>query len=85
MNERNLSPSTEALNVRLGQRIRQAKRASDLTQERLAELIQCSPTFVSAIECGRSTMRLCTLVSLSNALGIRPDLLLQDSLQTALP
>ena len=64
----------------LGKRIRQARRSKDMTQEALAEVIHCSPTFVSGIERGCSPMSMVTFVAIANALSVSPTQLLQDSL-----
>lgn len=43
-----------------------------LTQERLAEIAELSPTFIAKLEAGVKTPSLDTIVELSAALGIDP-------------
>ena len=57
----------------IGKRIKIARIKADLTQERLAEMVEISPTHMSNIETGT------TLVSLANALSVTVDDLLCDS------
>lgn len=63
----------------IGKRIKIARIKADVTQERLAETIEISPTHLSNIETGTTRVSLTTLVNLANALGITVDDLLCDS------
>ena len=63
----------------IGKRIKIARIKSDLTQERLAELVEISPTHMSNIETGTTRVSLSTIVSLANALSVTVDDLLCDS------
>ena len=63
----------------IGKRIRIARINADLTQERLSDLLDISPSHMSNIETGTTRLSLTTLVNLANALGVSPDDLLCDS------
>ena len=56
----------------LGDRIRGFRKAKGLTQEKLAELADLHPTFVSEIETGKANYSISTLLSISNALKVNP-------------
>lgn len=59
--------------VLLGQRIKALRKARRLTQERLAELAEIHPTFLSEIETGKANATARILFSLAEALGVRPE------------
>ncbi|MPL96249.1 hypothetical protein SDC9_42424 [bioreactor metagenome] len=63
----------------IGKRIKIARIKVDLTQEKLAEMIELSPTHLSNIETGTTRVSLSTIVSLANALSVSVDDLLCDS------
>ena len=63
----------------LGERIRNARTALGLTQERLAEIASLSTSHMSNIETGTTRVSLNTVVRLANALGVSTDHLLADS------
>lgn len=63
----------------IGKRIKIARIKSELTQERLAEKVNISPTHMSNIETGTTRVSLTTIVSLANALSVTVDNLLCDS------
>lgn len=63
----------------LGKRIRAERKSKKMTQEQLAELIDCSPTHISHLENGSTKMSLSVFVSIVNALGVSADKLLIDS------
>ncbi|MFZ5988054.1 MAG: helix-turn-helix domain-containing protein [Bacillota bacterium] len=65
---------------KLGQRIRETRISNKYTQEKLAELCEISPTFLSAIERGNKKLSVETLVRISSALEISVDRLLIDSI-----
>lgn len=56
--------------VLAGKRIRRRRRWMDITQERLAEMINVSTSFVGHIERGSRTPSVDTLVALCGALGV---------------
>ena len=63
----------------IGKRIKIARIKADLTQERLAEMVEISPTHMSNIETGTTRVSLTAIVSLANALSVMVDDLLCDS------
>ena len=63
----------------IGRRIKIARIKADLTQERLAEMVEISPTHMSNIETGTTRVSLTAIVSLANALSVTVDDLLCDS------
>lgn len=70
--------------TRIGHRVRTIRKRRGLTQERLSELINCTPTYISHIESGNKSMSLETLILIANALNVTADELLVDSLQNTL-
>lgn len=54
----------------LGKRIRELRKAKNLTQEKLAELVGIGPANISYIETGRFSPSVETLTKLSEALGV---------------
>lgn len=67
----------------IGKRIKIARIKADLTQERLAEMVEISPTHMSNIETGTTRVSLTVIVSLANALSVTVDDLLCDSVVKA--
>ena len=63
----------------ISKRIKIARIKADLTQERLAEMVEISPTHMSNIETGTTRVSLTAIVSLANALSVMVDDLLCDS------
>lgn len=63
----------------IGKRIKIARIKADLTQERLAEMVEISPTHMSNIETGTTRVSLTAIVSLANALSVTVDDLLCNS------
>ena len=68
-----------------GKRIKIARIKADLTQERLAEAVEISPTHLSNIETGTTRVSLTAIVNLANALSVTVDDLLCDSVIQAKP
>lgn len=62
----------------VGQRIKDAREAKNLTQEELAALVNFSSTHVSVIERGLKVTKLDTFVAIANALDVSADELLVD-------
>ena len=58
----------------VGQRIKSAREAKNLTQEELAALVNLSPTHVSVIERGLKVTKLDTFVAIANALDVSADI-----------
>ena len=67
----------------IGKRIKIARIKADLTQERLAEMVDISSTHMSNIETGTTRVSLTAIVSLANALSVTVDDLLCDSVVKA--
>lgn len=63
----------------IGKRIKIARIQKDMTQEKLAEAIELSPTHLSNIERGNGKISLTTLVNIANILGVTVDNLLCDN------
>lgn len=63
----------------IGKRIKTARIRLDMTQERLAEQVNLSPSHLSNIETGTTKVSLSTIVKLANALHVSVDGLLADS------
>ena len=64
----------------IGKRIKIARIKADLTQERLAELIDISPTHLSNIETGTTRVSLNTIITIANVLSVTSDDLLCDNI-----
>ena len=62
----------------VGQRIKAAREAKNLTQEELAALVNLSTTHVSVIERGLKVTKLDTFVAIANALDVSADAQLID-------
>ena len=67
----------------IGKRIKIARINADMTQERLSDLLEISPSHMSNIETGTTHVSLSTMVRLANALGVSLDDLLCDSVTHA--
>lgn len=67
----------------IGKRIKIARIKADLTQERLAELIELSPTHLSNIETGTTRVSLNTIITIANVLSVTSDDLLCDNIVMA--
>ena len=63
----------------IGKRIKAARIRLDMTQERLAEQVNLSPSHLSNIETGTTKVSLPTIIKLANALQVSVDSLLADS------
>lgn len=63
----------------IGKRIKIARIQKDMTQEKLAEAVDLSPTHLSNIERGNGKVSLTTLVNIANVLGVTIDNLLCDN------
>ncbi|NMA95107.1 MAG: helix-turn-helix transcriptional regulator [Clostridiales bacterium] len=65
----------------IGKRIQIRREELNMTQEKLAEHVDLSANYMSAIERGVKTPRLETFIRIANALNISADLLLMDVLK----
>ena len=70
--------------VQIGKRIGEIRKHRGLSQQRLSEIINKSPTYVSYIESGLKCMSLNTFVSIANALQVSADDLLKDSIENTI-
>ena len=59
----------------VGQNIKQARVAKNITQQQLAELLNTSVNFISLIERGQSGLNIVTIINICNALQIEPNAL----------
>jgi transcriptional regulator with XRE-family HTH domain len=67
------------LNKQIGARCRQARVASGLTQEKLAERLDVSTQYISDMERGVVGLSLVTLTDLSEQLSVSTDYLLKET------
>ena len=54
----------------IGKRIQELRKVKGLTQEKVAETADISPTYLSRIECGKENPTLDMLIKLSHALEV---------------
>lgn len=66
----------------MGDRIKEARRKQQLTQEQLAERLDISVEFVSQIERGLKLPSMQVFIKLIEALNVSADYLLRDSVST---
>lgn len=66
----------------LGRRVRETRRQLSMTQEKLADQVGISASFLGHIERGSRVASLETLVALCNTLRVTPQYLLSASLNT---
>ena len=64
----------------IGQRICIAREERCMSQQRLANAVGCTPSYISAIERGEKAPNLETFVAIASALNVPTDVLLQDVL-----
>lgn len=64
----------------MGRKVRSLRKARGLTQERLAELLDISASFLGHIERGTRTTSIDTLAKLCKALQISPAYLMESAL-----
>lgn len=67
------------INVAVGRRIRRAREAAGLTQERFAELVGISPQNVSCVERGLAGVSMTVLRRMCEILRVSSDTLLLDA------
>lgn len=65
-----------------GRRMRKYRELLGYSQESLAEIIECSPIFISTLERGEKGPSLDTLIKLANTLEISTDILLGGELSS---
>lgn len=61
-----------------GKNVRERRRACGLTQERLSELCELDPTYISMIEAGRRSPSFPTLLHLARALKCSVSALMEN-------
>ncbi|HID1129825.1 TPA: helix-turn-helix domain-containing protein [Clostridioides difficile] len=64
----------------IGQRIKIARIRKKLTQDTVSEMINITPSHMSNIETGKTSVSLQTLISIANVLGVSIDELLCDTI-----
>ena len=64
----------------IGERIRIAREERCMSQQRLANTVGCTASYISAIERGEKAPNLETFVAIASALHVPADVLLQDVL-----
>ena len=64
----------------IGQRIKLTREAAHLTQEQLADAVNCTVQHISAIERGIKTPSLEMFIMIANVIGVSTDYLLEDLL-----
>ena len=65
----------------IGKHIKEARKKRKLTQEKLSEIIDKSPSYISYIETGKKQLSLETLVDIANALKVNADRLLSYNIE----
>lgn len=65
----------------IGQRIRKYRKASNLSQEQLAEKVGISTTHMSHIETGNTKLSLPVLVDIANVLSVQTDAIIYEKPQ----
>lgn len=65
----------------MGQRIRKYRKASNLSQEQLAENIRISVTHMSHIETGHTKLSLPVLVKIAETLSVQTDAIIYETPQ----
>lgn len=68
----------------LGARLKAIRQKRGFTQAELAELVDCSNTYISLLEKGAKCMSLDMFVFVANALNVSADELLQDLLENTI-
>lgn len=69
--------------AKIGKRIQEARKARELTQSELSQLVDITPKYLSNIECGAKVPRLETFIAIANALEIDANTLLVDVLSVS--
>ena len=62
----------------LGKRIREERRKLNLTQEKLADKVSVTYSYIGQVERGERGISLETLINISNCLGVTVDFLLEN-------
>lgn len=67
--------------TKIGAKIRALRKAKNMSQEQLAEMVWISTTHMSHIETGSTKLSLPVLVDLANALGVGSDTILESAIE----
>lgn len=70
-------------NIQIGARVKQAREAAGLTQERLAELIDVTAQFLSGVERGAVGLSVPVLLRLCSVLLVSSDFILTGGVETS--
>ncbi len=65
----------DELKTSFGQQVRYLRRASDMTQEKLAEAVNCSTEYISRIERGLVSPSFEVIAAIAAAIGVEPSTL----------
>ncbi len=76
---------TEDLYCAVGQRIRKAREARNLSQADLANVVSLTRTSITNIECGKQKPLLHTLYDIADALGVDPRSFLPEASESTKP
>lgn len=68
-------------NIAIGSRVRELRKARGMTQEKLAEIVDCAPSYISVIESGKREMSLSLFVRIATALEAEPNDLMVDVIE----
>lgn len=68
-------------NIAIGLRVKELRIARGITQEKLAEIVDCSPSYISVIESGKREMSLSLFLKTVKALHVEPNDLMVDVIQ----
>lgn len=68
-------------NVQIGKRVKQAREAAGLTQERLAELVDVTAQYLSGVERGAVGLSVPILIRLCSVLSVSSDFILMGGLE----
>lgn len=68
----------------LGSKVKAIRQKRGLTQAQLAELVDCSNTYICLLEKGAKCMSLDMFIYVANALNVSADELLQDLLENTI-
>ena len=69
----------------IGENIRTARKAKNLTIDTLSELVGISPSFLGTLERGESSLSVETLISVCTVLGVSADSIIIDPAPAAAP
>lgn len=67
--------------ISFGNKVRKYRKLNNLTQEKLSEMIDITPNYMSHIERGKVVSTVDKIIKIANILNVTPDILLQDSIK----